>query len=103
MSIAQQRGMIKISPARCAYLPEWRDTRRETIASALEGLLNSGSDGLTIDEILEHVNSRTGRIYSRGQISAALQAAEAEYDEASRTWVPGAPTTDSEEPEALDA
>jgi hypothetical protein len=85
-SILTQDSRLKVSTGRCAYLSKWGEPRRETVGHAVQVVLNESPEPLQIEVMLQLVAQRMARPCDRSQISSALQAVGAVYNEEMRTW-----------------
>jgi hypothetical protein len=85
-SIAAQDARLQASSAQFLFLREWGDARRETISSAVVACLQQKSEGLSIEEIVARVQTRTQRPCDKRTISSCLQAIEAQFDPISERW-----------------
>ena len=100
LSIASQDSRFKIAQGRYVYLAEWGNPRRETIAYAVSSILENAAGPLTLEEIAGLVKSRIGRKIEKLVISGALQALEAEFDDATGKWRLGSAPADEGEDDA---
>lgn len=99
-SIASQDPRFKIAQGRYVYLAEWGSARRETIAHAVLSVLENAAGPLALEEIAGLVKSRVGRKIDKLVISGAVQALEAEFDDATGKWSLGNASADEDEDDA---
>ena len=86
LCIAIQDGRLKMAQGRYVYLADWGSPRRETIRHSVAAVLEGAAKPLALETIAALVEGRVGRIIDKPVISAALQALEAEFDDAAREW-----------------
>jgi len=96
LSIAIQDQRFKIAQGRYVYLTEWGSPRRETIGHAVSAVLEDAARPLALEEIAELVENRIGRKVDKPVISGALQALEAEFDDAMGKWSVSRPSPDDD-------
>lgn len=87
LTIAHQDSRIKVSVGRCVYLTKWNSPRRETVGRSVEMVLQEAQEPLSLETITMLASQRMGRMCSKVQVSAALQALEAVFDDATKTWM----------------
>lgn len=97
LSIAAQDDRLKIAQGRYVYLADWESPRRETIAHAVSTILENAAGPLTLKNIALSVEVRIGRKIGRPAVSGALQALEAEFNDATGEWNLGRRSTDNNE------
>jgi len=86
LSIASQDQRFKIAQGRYIYLTEWGSPRRETIGHAVSAVLKDAAEPLALEEIAGLVEDRIGRTIDKPVISGALQALEADFNDATGQW-----------------
>ena len=86
LSIASQDKRLKIAQGRYVYLAEWGSPRRETIGHAVSAVLEGAARPLALGKIARLVETRIGRKIDKPVISGALQALEAEFNDATGEW-----------------
>lgn len=87
LSILTQDSRLKVSTGRCVYLSKWGEPRRETVGRAVQMVLDEARGPLPLDVIVDLVVRRTGRQCEKSQISSALQAVGAAYNEDTKAWI----------------
>ena len=97
LSIASQDKRLKIAQGRYVYLAEWGSPRRETIGHAVSAVLEGAARPLALGKIAKMVASRIGRKIDKPVISGALQALEAEFNDAMGEWSLNTLSTDDDE------
>ena len=97
LSIASQDVRLKIAQGRYVYLAEWGSPRRETIGHAVSAVLEGAARPLALGKIARMVASRIGRKIDKPVISGALQALEAEFNDAMGEWSLNRRSTDDDE------
>jgi hypothetical protein len=85
-SVLTQDSRLKVSTGRCVYLAMWGEPRRETVGRAVQAVLEGAIGPLQIEAIVRLVAERVARPCGKSQISAALKAIGAVYNEDARTW-----------------
>lgn len=85
-SILSQDSRLKVSTGRCLYLAKWGEPRRETVGHAVQAVLEEAIEPLPLEVMTQLVAQRIARPCEKSQISAALQAIGAIYNENARTW-----------------
>lgn len=100
LSIASQDERLEIAQGRYVYFSEWESPRRDTIGDAVFAILEGAARPLTLEEIATSVQNRIGRKIDKPVISGALQALEAEFNDATGQWSLSKPSTDDEEDDA---
>jgi hypothetical protein len=86
-SILTNDSRLKVSAGRCLYLSKWGEPRRETIGRAVQAVLEKAVEPLQLEVMTQLVSQRIARPCEKSQISAALQAIVAVYNEDARGWV----------------
>ena len=97
LSIASQDKRLKIAQGRYVYLTEWGSPRRETIGFAVSAVLEGAARPLALGKIARLVEYRIGRKIEKPVISGALQALEAEFNNATGEWSLSRLSTDDDE------
>ncbi len=97
LSIASQDKRLKIAQGRYVYLSDWGSPRRETIGGAVSSVLAESARPLALAEIATAVENRVGRKIDTPIISGALQALEANFNDATREWNLSLPVAEQEE------
>jgi Bacterial RNA polymerase, alpha chain C terminal domain/Sigma-70, region 4 len=97
LSIASQDERFKIAQGRYVYLAEWGSPRRETTRQAISNVLEDAANPLTLEEIAGLVEGRIDRKIDKPVISSALQALEAEFNDATGKWSLSRPSPDDDE------
>ena len=97
LSIASQDERLKIAQGRYVYLAEWGSPRRETIGHAISAVLEGAARPLALGKIAKMVESRIGRKIDKQTISGALQALDAEFNDATGDWSLNRLSTDDDE------
>ena len=97
LSIASQDERLKIAQGRYVCFAEWESPRRETVAHAVSTVLQGAAGPLALEEIAGRVESRVGRKIDKPVISGALQALEAEFNDATGEWGLSRASADDEE------
>lgn len=85
-SIVTQDSRLNVSTGRYLYLSKWGEPRRETIGRAVQAVLDEATEPLHFDVMRQLVAQRIARPCEKSQISAALQAIGAVYNEDTRSW-----------------
>lgn len=96
LSIASQDERFKFALGRYVYLGEWGSPRRETIGHAVSVVLENAARPLALEEIAGLVENRIGREIDKPVISGALQALEAEFNDATGKWSLSRPSPDDD-------
>jgi hypothetical protein len=94
-SILTQDSRLKVSVGRCIYLAKWGEPRRETVGRALQVVLENATEPLQLEVIVRLVAQRIARKCERSEISAALQAIGAVYNEDTKSWAKSEMSFDS--------
>lgn len=97
LSIAIQDGRLSIAQGRYVYLAGWGSPRRETISHAVSAVLEGTVRPLSLAKIARLVEERIGRKIDKSVISGALQALEAEFNDATGEWSLSRRSTDDDE------
>lgn len=97
LSIVSQDKQLKIAQGRYVYLAEWGSPRRETIGQAVSAVLEGATRPLALGRIARLVENRIGRKIGKPVISGALQALEAEFNDATGEWSLSSLSVDDEE------
>ena len=85
-SILTQDSRLNVSTGRYLYLSKWGEPRRETVGRAVQAVMDEATEPLQFEVITQLVAQRIARSCEKSQISAALRAIGAVYNEDARGW-----------------
>lgn len=88
MELAQREGSMSIARGQILFLSIWEQPRRLTLLQAVrEALVESGADGLGLDELHVLVEEKLERSISRALLPACCDDV-AEYSYSTQRWIP---------------